>query len=366
MLNAAEALRHAFPKATIDATMYLCLVHRPTNVPILRPPQLVESAQFTLQYIPAIRCLDCVSNNIFPVKPNLGAALVEDHLHSTQHMQSIRLRYIARTRTAQAAVNTISRGRGATKALDDLANQRLSLQSFSSWHYQVARQSLLILAVKIDDAHGLRHLLEEGLDVVELDPYGRTALHWACYRHKSTMIEILIGHGAKLNILDRCFDTPLALILRGHNVTAAIHLINAEARIRGQERPALADTPLMLACRYDQLEVVQEMIRLGADVNEAKVTSPLVEALRWASFKVVQVLLQAGATPHAVDWHEQLLLRNKRDRLSLRYDTRYQDAQGKITLFKAYGLDMDSAAEPAKTPGPELTIPSEQPWLRRM
>ncbi len=51
----------------------------------------------------------------------------------------------------------------------------------------------------------VRALLACGVPVDSPGPLGETALHWACWKGCADLVELLLAHGATLNIEDRQF-----------------------------------------------------------------------------------------------------------------------------------------------------------------
>jgi ankyrin repeat protein len=73
-----------------------------------------------------------------------------------------------------------------------------------------------------DALEAVRLALEAGTDVNAINEHGQTALHGAVYRAANTVIEALIGAGARTDLADERGRTPLALAEQGFNQVASV------------------------------------------------------------------------------------------------------------------------------------------------
>lgn len=70
--------------------------------------------------------------------------------------------------------------------------------------------------------------------------------------------------------------------------------------VQNLNRPVDGETPLTMACRWNQPEVAEYLMVNGADVNSAITDEPpLHNAIRSRSRLMVQLLLKSGANPNA-------------------------------------------------------------------
>ena len=139
----------------------------------------------------------------------------------------------------------------------------------------------LVAAAARQDAAAVRALIDEGVDVDARRSDGVTALLWAAHRDDVATAELLLAAGADPDSADDHGVTPL---------------------IRAAENASLALvdglTPLMVAARTGNLDIVRALLKHGAEVNAA--TAELgATALMWAVAAphrpIVEALLEAGA-----------------------------------------------------------------------
>src|SRR5215831_11992186 len=69
----------------------------------------------------------------------------------------------------------------------------------------------LLTAVSHGDVAAVRQLVKQGVDVNARMTDGTTALHWAVDRDNASIVELLIGAGARPNVADDYGVTPLWL-----------------------------------------------------------------------------------------------------------------------------------------------------------
>ncbi|KDO19201.1 hypothetical protein SPRG_15644 [Saprolegnia parasitica CBS 223.65] len=94
---------------------------------------------------------------------------------------------------------------------------------------------------------------------------GDAALHWAAYEGHGSVIELLLRHGASVDIVNTFGNTPLHWAAWGGRVQAAIFLLDAGANIGRQNNDG--DTPLHFAAREDRAAVVRLLLDREADAG---------------------------------------------------------------------------------------------------
>ena len=109
----------------------------------------------------------------------------------------------------------------------------LMLAAGAGWRYAVwdrrertLHKTLAFQAQMVDEAGTLdavRFLLERGAHVNAVDEDGNTALHYVVDKGFDGVVELLVEHGADLDIANRQGQTPYAIVARGRtgNVAAA-------------------------------------------------------------------------------------------------------------------------------------------------
>ncbi len=127
-----------------------------------------------------------------------------------------------------------------------------------------------------------RSLLAAGLDANYALPNGTTVLQVAVIGGKSAAAEVLLDHGANVDTADRRGNTPLHIAAQAGNLETGEEAArqgrrsqrrNAEIRNRCEPgaavaavfRPVGEQTPLLLAARANQADVMRALVAAGAD-----------------------------------------------------------------------------------------------------
>ena len=190
-------------------------------------------------------------------------------------------------------------------------------------------------------------LVERGLDVNKQDNDGRTPLHWAsCCGKLEAVRELLrLGATASMTVVAGTVGTPLhQAAIKGHKKIVSVLLdagcpidvvdmegrnaLHYTARLRSDDVEVMdvlvergldvnkkdkdGLTPLHLAASCDKLEVVGELLRLGAyasmTVVAGKYGTPLHMAAISGQKEIVSVLLDAGCPIDVVSWGDVNIL----------------------------------------------------------
>ena len=150
----------------------------------------------------------------------------------------------------------------------------------------------LVEAVYSGNTARVEQLLRQGADVNVEQKNGWTVLMDAAKEGRTEIVEVLIEAGADMA---KYGDTALMFSLR-HTETAKA-LIEAGADVNAKHEDGF--TPLLLAARGGQAEMVRALIEAGADVNakiENGFTVTVVEMAEMSGHpEIVEILEQAGA-----------------------------------------------------------------------
>ena len=124
-------------------------------------------------------------------------------------------------------------------------------------------------AAKTGWTFGLIYLLNNCADPMALTSHMTTALHFAagCSADSTQSILALLNHRVSLNSADSDGRTPLHWACRKGNPRNVEFLLSYRNNVKVQDVKVGA-TPLYYACgRRECLQVVDELIRIGSDVN---------------------------------------------------------------------------------------------------
>jgi len=176
-------------------------------------------------------------------------------------------------------------------------------------------------------------LLKHQADVNARAVYDRAPLHFMSFstHHQLEVAQLLVQHGAHVNLMDHLGWTPLFLLsMNNGNLEVAELLLEhgAAPNIRSKDdeellcvalenghsrlaqlllkhganpntRDGYGQTPLHIACRRGDLKVAQVLLEFGVDVNsrDKKGQTPLQAASRHGKDQIVQLLLQKKRNP---------------------------------------------------------------------
>lgn len=161
------------------------------------------------------------------------------------------------------------------------------------------RNRRLHLAVQKGCIQGVCNLLDVGADANAPNQSSNSALH---YTKSAAITEILLNHGANINVLNKNHETPLHLASRGGHKEKAIILLKHKADINARDEDG--DTALMMACSLDMTKL---LLKNGADINAKNNNGRAVlhQALASEREELVSVLLDHGADANSIEFWDQ-------------------------------------------------------------
>uniref|UniRef100_A0A9L0J2U2 Ankyrin repeat domain 23 n=1 Tax=Equus asinus TaxID=9793 RepID=A0A9L0J2U2_EQUAS len=123
----------------------------------------------------------------------------------------------------------------------------------------------------------------------------RTALHWACLKGHSQLVNKLLEAGAAVDARDLLERTPVFWACRGGHLDILKLLLNKGAQVNAQDK--IRSTPLHVAVRTGHSDCLEHLIACGAHINaqDKEGDTGLHEAVRHGHHKAMKVLLLYGA-----------------------------------------------------------------------
>jgi serine/threonine-protein phosphatase 6 regulatory ankyrin repeat subunit A/serine/threonine-protein phosphatase 6 regulatory ankyrin repeat subunit B len=157
----------------------------------------------------------------------------------------------------------------------------------------------LFCAVVKDKTEAAIHLIENGADVnhCECGVKGRSPLHAAAEYGNLEIMDCLIKAGANVNVHDSEDPTPLFCAVAKGKTEAVIHLIENGADVNLCECGLKGRSPLQAAAEYGNLEIMDCLIKAGANVNvhDSEDPTPLFCAVAKGKTEAVIHLIENGA-----------------------------------------------------------------------
>lgn len=143
----------------------------------------------------------------------------------------------------------------------------------------------------------VRELLKQGADVNAAQGDGMTALHWAASQGDLEMAQMLLTAGGNVRAATRINGyTPLFLASREGNADIVAALLKAGADAKAVS--TTGSTPLMLAASSGNVEAVRLLLEGGADINakeHARGQTALMFAAAYNRIDAIRLLAKHGA-----------------------------------------------------------------------
>lgn len=147
--------------------------------------------------------------------------------------------------------------------------------------------------------------LKSGMNIDARDYDGWSILHYAAFFDNCDVIELLIGKGLFVDVINLIGGTPLIYAVKNRATNAVRLLIKHKTTVNitiiGDYNPGF--TPLHFAAFSGNLKNTELLIQADANIdaldNAGK--TALHHAIRMGSFDVAKILLDNDANPNAID-----------------------------------------------------------------
>ena len=175
------------------------------------------------------------------------------------------------------------------------------MEHLSNLHMETCNKATALFQAVAARQPGLvRFLIERGFDVRHRDNLQLTPLHFAVAAAQDEIARLLIDAGADIDATDSYGETPLlcALNQKQHAIAMLLLELGADPNVA-----CPLASPLHIAVSTFDLEVINEMITKGIDVNTKLSTgqTALHIAATDCYFAGISALLTAGADPWTTD-----------------------------------------------------------------
>ena len=143
-------------------------------------------------------------------------------------------------------------------------------------------------ACQRDDTESVRELLDEGANIEAKTSWGATPLLVACFYGSCNCIELLLEKGADLTFTVRG-NTPLHYLCTRENTSDIVLQLLARG-VPIEDYNNDGDTPLIIACRVNNVRCASVLLNNGASVDKPCLTTG----------RMVLEILRKGGSPECV------------------------------------------------------------------
>lgn len=181
----------------------------------------------------------------------------------------------------------------------------------------------------------IRQRAAEGADLNQQDVNGDTPLHWAIAAGRPEIAKLLLELGSRPDLADHGGRTPLYRAAEAGQTEVAAMLLERGARPEGAD--------LRVACLYNRPQVVDLLLKSGADADAAEESTglrPMHEACIFGSIQCLELLMKAGARVDVLDARRNLPL----------HQAALAGGQMCVETLLQAGLDPDSVNDSQETP----------------
>ncbi|XP_027864252.1 ankyrin repeat and SOCS box protein 12a isoform X2 [Xiphophorus couchianus] len=176
-----------------------------------------------------------------------------------------------------------------------------------------------------------------------------TPLRTAAALGRLRCLELLLGHGAEIDVLDVKAQTPLFTAVSGKHLDCVAALLKAGADPNGSQYNNCS--PVLTAAREGDVDILQELLRFGAEVdvrpkvpewasNATACRGPLYISAVYGHLGCFKLLLLHGANPNYNCTDEKMLARIKQPKTVVEVCLRYGCGVEYIQLLVDFGADV--------------------------
>ncbi|XP_038151932.1 ankyrin repeat and SOCS box protein 12b [Cyprinodon tularosa] len=162
-------------------------------------------------------------------------------------------------------------------------------------------------------------------------------------------LELLLDHGAEVDVLDVKAQTPLFTAVSGKHLDCAVALLKAGADPNGSQYNNCS--PVLTAAREGDVDILRELLRFGAEVdvrpkvpewasNATACRGPLYISAVYGHLGCFKLLLLHGANPNYNCTDEKMLARIKQPKTVVEVCLRYGCGVEYIQLLIDFGADV--------------------------
>ena len=197
----------------------------------------------------------------------------------------------------------------------------------------------MLEAVKAGDVTKVKALVEADPTLVNAkDESGNSAILLAAYYGRKDVVEVLLAHGAELNLFEASavgdLDRVTSLVAEDPDLTA--ELVNSYAYD--------GFTPLGLASFFGHSDIVEFLLAQGAEINVASKNkmrvTPLHSAVASRHFGIAESLLAHGADVNAA----------QQDGYTPLHEAAQNGQMEMAELLLAHGANIDARKDDGQTP----------------
>ncbi|SVC90659.1 uncharacterized protein METZ01_LOCUS343513, partial [marine metagenome] len=132
------------------------------------------------------------------------------------------------------------------------------------------------------------------------DVYEGTPLHFAAFRGRKEVAELLINEGADVNAKNQAGATPLDKAIE-KNRDETVNLLRKHGGKTAEKLPQAPDISIHEAVAEGNIEAVKQHLAAGTDVNakDRHKNTPLHAAAAWGQKEIAELLIANGADVNA-------------------------------------------------------------------